>query len=77
MVRQRSAQTLIRSLKCGLGFYPLDYDVEAVLISQLEKRGEKGRDWRSVRIGFQIGYQEGFRLAAKYACDAFEALNDG
>ena len=58
----------------GLGFYPSGYDAEAAIISSLEKRGEKGRDWRSVRIGFSIGYQEGFRLAAEYACEMFEAL---
>lgn len=71
------AQDLIRYLKRGLGSYPSGYNTEAAIMDGMGRRGETGRDMRSVRIGFSIGYQEGFRLAAKYACDAFEILNNG
>lgn len=60
----------IRWLQNGIAFYPVGYDSEAALVDGLERRGEKDRHMISARLGFHIGYQEGFRQAAKYVCDA-------
>jgi len=60
----------IHWLRNGIAFYPIGYDSEGAIADAMERKGEKGRDMRSVRIGFSIGYSAGFRYAAKYACEA-------
>ena len=60
----------IHWLRNGIGWFPVGYDSEGAIVDAMERRGEKDRHMISVRLGLYIGYQEGFRIAAKHACDA-------